>query len=102
MTSNREQVNRVLHVLTGKRTRLVEELRDLDRQIALIEHLNTDNYQLRSYIQTVNRRRREEAMPASEVYKRVRSPTFSDCNDGGEDDDILAGLKGTNAERERG
>lgn len=80
MTSVREEIQYVLRILNEKRTRLIQEVREMDRSIALLEYLNTDNRQLRTYIQSANRRQREESQPHR--YKRVYSPTFSDGEDG--------------------
>ena len=82
MMSVREELQFVLRVLNEKRTRLIQEVRELDRSIALLDYLNTDNRQLRTYIQSTNRRQREESQPHR--YKRVHSPTFSDGEGDGE------------------
>ena len=79
MTSVREEVQVVKRDLMAKSTRLVQELRELDRAIALIDYMNTENHQLRAYIQSTNRRQREVvSVPPSHPHKRVFSPTFSE------------------------
>jgi ribosomal 50S subunit-associated protein YjgA (DUF615 family) len=82
MTSVREELQYVLRSLNEKRTRLIQEVREMDRNIALLEYLNTDNRQLRTYVQSTNRRQREESQP--HCYKRVHSPTFSEGEEDGE------------------
>ena len=82
MTSVREELQYVVRVLTEKRTRLIQEVRELDRTLAILDDLNTDNRQLRTHIQSTNRRQREESQPHR--YKRVHSPTFSEGEEDGE------------------
>jgi hypothetical protein len=69
MAAVHEELKYLTRVLTEKRTRLIQELRELDRTIAFIDYLNANNHQLRTHIQSLNRRH---------SYKRVHSPTFSD------------------------
>jgi len=83
MATVREDLQVVTRVLNEKRTRLIQEVRELDRSLALLEHLNTDNRQLRTYIQSMNRRQREESSQPHR-YKRVHSPTFSEGEEDGE------------------
>jgi len=81
MASVRDDVTYLLRELTTKRTRLIQELREIDRNIRLIEHLDTDNHQLRTHIQTMNRRRRDEVPTNSSQYNSFnhdQSPAFSD------------------------
>ena len=79
MTTVREESQYVLRDLKAQRTRLLEQVRGLDRAIALIDFLDSDNHKLRAHIQTTNRRQREVvSAPLSQSYKRVRSPTFSE------------------------
>ena len=81
--SVREELQYVLRVLNEKRTRLIQEVRELDRSLAILDYLNTDNRKLRTHIQSMNhRRQREEPQPHN--YKRVHSPTFSDEEEDGE------------------
>jgi ribosomal 50S subunit-associated protein YjgA (DUF615 family) len=83
MTSVREELQYVLRTLHDKRTQLIQEIREMDRSIALIEYINTDNRQLRTYIQSTNRRQqRDKSQP--HCCKRVHSPTFSEGEEDGE------------------
>uniref|UniRef100_A0A6C0IY20 Uncharacterized protein n=1 Tax=viral metagenome TaxID=1070528 RepID=A0A6C0IY20_9ZZZZ len=82
MTNVCEELQFVLRVWNEKRTRLIQEVRELDRSISLLEHLNTNNRQLRTHIQSMNRRQRGESQPHR--YKRVHSPTFSEGEEDGE------------------
>ena len=82
MTSVREELQFVLRTLDEKRTQLIQEVRELDRSIALLDYLNTDNRQLRTYIQSTNRRQRDESQ--AHRCKRVHSPTFSEGEKDGE------------------
>ena len=82
MTSVREELQYVLRTLNEKRTRLIQEVREMDRSIALLDYLNTNNRQLRTYIQSTNRRQQEESQPHR--YKRDHSPIFSEGEEDGE------------------
>jgi ribosomal 50S subunit-associated protein YjgA (DUF615 family) len=84
MTSVRDEVSQVLHTLHDKRARLLAEMREVDRVIALIDFLNNDNHKLRTFIQSSNRRQRDETAPPSRRFKRASSPTFSEGVEDGE------------------
>ena len=84
MTTVREELQYLTRVLNEKRTRLIQEVRELDRTLALIDYLNTNNHQLRTHIQSTNRRQREGQSQESHRYKRAHSPTFSEFEEEGE------------------
>ena len=84
MTNVRDEVSQVLHALYDKRTRLIAEVRETDRVIALIDFLNNDNHKLRAFIQTSKRRRGDETAPPPRRFKRECSPTFSEGVEEGE------------------
>lgn len=77
MTTVRDELQYLTRMLNEKRTRLIEEVRELDRTLSLIDYLNTNNHQLRTHIQSTNRRQREGPQE-SHRYKRGHSPTFSE------------------------
>ena len=76
------RVQQVLSELDAKRTRLIEDLRELDRNINLIKHLDSDNHELKKHIHSTNQKRRQEApMPSGINHnprKRGHSPAFSE------------------------
>ena len=72
MATVREEIQCLKRVLNEKRTRLIQEVRELDRTLALIDYLNNNNHQLRTHIQSTNRRQHEGQSQESHRHKRLR------------------------------
>ena len=76
MATVREETQNLTRVLNEKRTRLIQEVREVERILDLLDYLNTNNHQLRMHIKSTNRRQR--GGQSQESHKRVHSPTFSE------------------------
>ena len=90
MTTVRDEVDYVLSGLRDEREKLLAQVHNVDRSIALIKFLDSDNHKLRKHIQATNRRQRDEyeghpggdGVRVHRPLKRLCSPKFSDEEDG--------------------
>ena len=82
----------MLSTLKDEREKLLTQVHNVDRSIALIKYLDSDNHKLRKHIQASNRRQRDEyeGQPGGDgvsryvhrPVKRLCSPKFSDEEEG--------------------
>jgi hypothetical protein len=77
--SVRDEVHHLTRLLKAKRAKLLDDVREVERILSLIEYLDSDNHKLRKHIQAMNRHQRGDG---SQGVKRSRSPNFSDDLEG--------------------